>query len=443
MAEEDEGRQLIDFSAQKSLGSCPKCGGFVFEQGQNFVCEKSVVTVEDVKEICDFSLKQTLFKQPISREQLSKLLDSGKTDLLDGFVSFRTKRPYQARLVWDEAESKVKFEIPEIEKAPDLQSVKVTNSRELAKIEKRKLLDSMPGYLIQFNSTYQSASAELLEEVFKVHKSSVEFSGASVIPTSLFGALHSVDQSIFCKFLSREDCPDWLGVWIAKHGRKEHQYAYLFRPDIEVEMDIADRIGSRPPEIKRLFWASRSAVVVNTLLDSDDEMYLAWAQDIGFDRDIQLESIKLDDGSEFVPSLRGQVEDWIENVLDPVPEALWKEHVPNEGACTVLQGELTRCIGRLKHEYWQNGMGNMGGGFYERMVDMINETVLSKNSFSPLVRKVLVMDASVVKGTRYGHSGNLTLFQEANVETSLNRLQNVVAAWCLKNPEPIPYDPMP
>ena len=138
MAEEDEGRQLIDFSAQKSLGSCPKCGGFVFEQGQNFVCEKSVVTVEDVKEICDFSLKQTLFKQPISREQLSKLLDSGKTDLLDGFVSFRTKRPYQARLVWDEAESKVKFEIPEIEKAPDLQSVKVTNSRELVKIEKRK-----------------------------------------------------------------------------------------------------------------------------------------------------------------------------------------------------------------------------------------------------------------------------------------------------------------
>jgi len=441
MAGEDEDGQLIDFSAQKSLGSCPKCGGSVFEHGQDFVCDKSVVTVEDATEICDFSLKQTLFRQPISREQLSKLLESGKTDLLEGFVSFRTKRPFQARLVWDEAESKVKFETPEIEKAPDSQSVMVPNSRELAKIEKRKLLDLMPDYLLQFNSTYQSASAELLEEVFKLHKSSVEFSGASVIPTSLVGAIHTVDQSIFCKFLAREDCPDWLGVWIAKHGGKEHQCAYLFRPNIEVELDIADRIASRPPAIKQLFWASKSSVVVNKLLDSDDEMYLAWARDIGFDRDIQVESIKLEDGSDYVPLMRGQVDDWIENVLDPVPDALWKKHVPKEGACTVLQGELVRCIGRLKHEYWSNWMGNMGGAFYDRMVDMIKETVLSKNSFSPLVRKVLVMDASVVKGTRYGQSGNVRLFQDSNVEISLKRLENVVAAWCLKNPEPIPYIP--
>ena len=86
-------------------------------------------------------------------------------------------------------------------------------------------------------------------------------------------------------------------------------------------------------------------------------------------------------------------------------------------------------------------MGNMGGAFYDRMVDMIKETVVSKNSFSPLVRKVLVMDASVVKGTRYGQSGNVRLFQDSNVEISLKRLENVVAAWCLKNPEPIPYIP--
>jgi hypothetical protein len=88
-------------------------------------------------------------------------------------------------------------------------------------------------------------------------------------------------------------------------------------------------------------------------------------------------------------------------------------------------------------------MMNMGDGYFDRMVDKIKETVLSKNSFSPLVKKVFAMDASIVKGARYGQLVNLTLFQESNVEISLNRLQNVVAAWCLKHPEPIPYSPKP
>ena len=443
MEDDHEGVQLIDFSAQKSLGACPKCGGSVFEHGQKFVCERSVAAVENVTGTCDFGLQQTVLKQPISREQLDKLLELGKTDLLKGFVSMRTNKPFRARLIWDAAESKVKFEIPEKKKAAASERVKVPNSRELAKVEKRKLLDSLPDYVRQFHSTNQSASTELLEEVFKLHKSAVKFSDALVIPSSLVGALNTVDQSIFYKFLAREDCPDWLGVWTAKHGRKEHQYAYLFRPNIDAEMEIADRIGSRPPEIKRLFWSSKSAVIVDTLLDSDDEMYLAWARDIGFDRDIKAENLKPENWDDYVPVLRGQVQDWIEKVLDPVTEALWKEHVPKEGACTVLQGELARFIGRLEHEYWKNGMGNMGDGFYERMVDKIKETVLSKSSFSPLVKKVLVMDAAVVKGAEYGQLVNMTLFQASNVEISLGRLKNVVAAWCLRNKESIPYSPKP
>lgn len=435
--EDEETGEVIDFSAQKSLGSCPKCGGSVFEHGQKFVCERSVATVTSVMEACDFSLGQTVLKQPISHEQLGKLLESGKTDFLKGFVSMRTNKSFRARIIWGAAESKVKFEIPETRKATATERVKVPNSRELAKLEKRKLLDTLPDCVRQFNSTHQSASAELLEEVFKLHKSSFGFSNELVFPTSLIGALHTVDQAIFCKFLAREDCPEWLGVWVAKHGQKEQQYAYIFRPNIELEMAIADRVGSRPPEIKRLFWTSKSAVIVNTLLDTDDEMYLAWARDIGFDREIPIEGIKLDDGSDYVPLMRGQVEDWIEKALDPVTEALWKEYVPKEGACTVLQGELARCIGRLEHEYWKNGMGNMGGGFYESMVDKISETISTKNTFSSLVKKVFAMDASVVKGARYGQLSNLTLFQESNVEASLGRLKNVVAAWCLKNKEPI------
>ena len=41
---------------------------------------------------------------------MTKLLATGKTDLLEGFVSNRTKRKFKARLVWDEGEGKVSFE---------------------------------------------------------------------------------------------------------------------------------------------------------------------------------------------------------------------------------------------------------------------------------------------------------------------------------------------
>jgi DNA topoisomerase-3 len=48
MEEDAAGGPVFDFSAQKSLGSCPKCGGPVFEHGRNYVCEKSMAVGEDV-----------------------------------------------------------------------------------------------------------------------------------------------------------------------------------------------------------------------------------------------------------------------------------------------------------------------------------------------------------------------------------------------------------
>ncbi|MBP7568200.1 MAG: DNA topoisomerase III, partial [Burkholderiaceae bacterium] len=46
--------ELVDFSAQTSLGVCPKCGGRVFEHGSNYVCEKAVPTVAQATPSCDF-----------------------------------------------------------------------------------------------------------------------------------------------------------------------------------------------------------------------------------------------------------------------------------------------------------------------------------------------------------------------------------------------------
>jgi len=102
--------EIVDFSAQQSLGACPKCGAGVFEHGKNYVCEKSVPTNAQPTPSCDFKTGQIILQQPVEREQMVKLLTSGKTDLLDKFVSMRTRRPFKAMLAWDAEAGKVNFE---------------------------------------------------------------------------------------------------------------------------------------------------------------------------------------------------------------------------------------------------------------------------------------------------------------------------------------------
>ncbi|MDD5334663.1 MAG: DNA topoisomerase III [Rhodoferax sp.] len=106
----EESGELIDFSAQQSLGACPKCGAPVFEHGKSYVCEKSVPTLAQATPSCDFKSGQIILQQPITREQMSKLLATGKTDLLDKFVSMRTRRGFKAMLAWDAQAGKVNFE---------------------------------------------------------------------------------------------------------------------------------------------------------------------------------------------------------------------------------------------------------------------------------------------------------------------------------------------
>jgi DNA topoisomerase-3 len=98
--------EAIDFSGQPSFGACPKCKGHVYEHGSNYACQHAV----SAPVTCDFKTGKIILTQPVSHEQVTKLLATGKTDLLDGFVSNRTKRKFKALLVWDEKEGKVGFE---------------------------------------------------------------------------------------------------------------------------------------------------------------------------------------------------------------------------------------------------------------------------------------------------------------------------------------------
>jgi DNA topoisomerase-3 len=92
--QENGAAQRVDFSGQEPLGKCPKCGGRVFEFGMSYVCENSV----GPNKTCDFRSGKVILQQPVEREQMKKLLATGKTDLLPRFIS-RKGRPFKAFLV--------------------------------------------------------------------------------------------------------------------------------------------------------------------------------------------------------------------------------------------------------------------------------------------------------------------------------------------------------
>jgi hypothetical protein len=76
----------------------------VFETPNAYVCERAV----GEGRTCDFRSGRMILQRPIDRAQMSKLLETGKSDLLQ-FVSARTRRPFSAYLV-KQPDGKVGFE---------------------------------------------------------------------------------------------------------------------------------------------------------------------------------------------------------------------------------------------------------------------------------------------------------------------------------------------
>ena len=115
----EETGEIVDFTGSESLGACPKCGGAVHEHGSNYVCEKSVPTEAQPTPTCNFKSGKIVLQQVVEREQIAKLLSTGKTDLLEKFVSNRTRRAFKAFLSWNAEEDKVVFEFePRTSKFP-------------------------------------------------------------------------------------------------------------------------------------------------------------------------------------------------------------------------------------------------------------------------------------------------------------------------------------
>ena len=102
---DDENAEPVDLRGQTPLGACPKCGGGVFEVGLAYFCEKTLAKPK----ACDFRSGRIILQQEILPEQMVKLLTEGRTDLLPGFVSQRTRRPFKAYLAKGK-DGKVSFE---------------------------------------------------------------------------------------------------------------------------------------------------------------------------------------------------------------------------------------------------------------------------------------------------------------------------------------------
>jgi DNA topoisomerase-3 len=103
----DEDGAGPDFTGQESLGPCPKCQSRVFETPNAYTCEKAVGAART----CDFRSGRMILKRPIAREEMMKLLETGKSPLLEKFIS-KKGRPFSAFLV-RQPDGKIGFEFEE------------------------------------------------------------------------------------------------------------------------------------------------------------------------------------------------------------------------------------------------------------------------------------------------------------------------------------------
>jgi DNA topoisomerase III len=84
----------VDFTGQEPIGKCPSCGSNVYDSGMAFICEKAT----GPNKSCAFRSGKVILQRNVTREEISKLLQTGKTDLLHKFIS-KKGRPFSAYLV--------------------------------------------------------------------------------------------------------------------------------------------------------------------------------------------------------------------------------------------------------------------------------------------------------------------------------------------------------
>ena len=89
-----EGAITIDESRHEALGLCPVCQkGQVYVLDNSYACENAV----SAEKTCTFRVSKIILQREIPKEQVQKLITTGKTDLLPKFIS-KKGRPFSAHL---------------------------------------------------------------------------------------------------------------------------------------------------------------------------------------------------------------------------------------------------------------------------------------------------------------------------------------------------------
>src|SRR6267154_635371 len=104
--------QKIDTAQHEAIGVCPICKeGQVYELENVYICERAITTPKT----CTFRISKNILHREIPKEQVQKLITSGKTDLLHKFIS-KKGRAFSAYLKLENG--KVGFEFEEKKAKP-------------------------------------------------------------------------------------------------------------------------------------------------------------------------------------------------------------------------------------------------------------------------------------------------------------------------------------
>jgi DNA topoisomerase-3 len=216
----------VDFTGQEPLGKCPKCGARVFENGMTYACEKAA----GPERTCDFRSGKIILQQPIERAQMTKLLATGKTDLLQQFIS-KKGRPFGAYLAVGK-DGKVGFEF---EERPARKTVKAKEPPAKLDFTGQEPVGACP----KCGKRIFESETHYVCEMGQAPGKACKFRSGKVI-------LHQpIDRAQMAKLLSTGRS-DLLTQFLSKHGR--HFAACLVLEDGKVSFDFPPRQAAEPPK---------------------------------------------------------------------------------------------------------------------------------------------------------------------------------------------------
>lgn len=202
------------------LGKCPKCGGNVFENSRSYYCEKVN------EKTCDFKTSKIILQQPISREQMVKLLETGKTDYFEKFISKKRRRKFKARLVLKNGNVEFEFEENSEKKTESKKKQAKSEVKKELNFEGRQSVGVCPkcgGRVFEFDDAYicEKSSAKTKPCKFKINRIIL---GQEIKPEQASKLLKEGKTDLLEGFTSRYNKPFKAYLVMNKSGKVTFEF---------------------------------------------------------------------------------------------------------------------------------------------------------------------------------------------------------------------------